>query len=68
MRLGSTVEGGPAPAPASKVTSKGGCCEVEEGAGQFGMELFLSCCFYFPVFSKPLLESKIGCVISLFLE
>lgn len=33
MRLGSTVEGGPAPAPASKVTSRGGCCEVEEGAG-----------------------------------
>lgn len=33
MRLGSTAEGGPAPAPASEVTSRGGCCEVEEGGG-----------------------------------
>ena len=37
---------------------------VKGAVGGVIIQLLGSCCFQFPVFSKPLLESKIGCVIS----
>lgn len=69
MRLGSTVEGGPAAAPASRASGKGSCCEVEgEGRGGICAGVILELLPFLSSISKPLLESKISCVISLFLE
>lgn len=60
MRSGSSVEGGPALAPASKAMEKEAAVKhTGRGGEEFVVALFWSCCFCFPVFQSLFLNPRL---------